>query len=150
MFCFCFYFCFLFLFLFSFIYFHLSKISGFTPKEICYPNLGCFSNDYPFYDPPDRPISYIPDSLEMVGTEFFLNTRQNPIWSNAQRLVNTNDSSILNSYFSPDRDTKFICHGYLHVSKASFCLEFHHFKRFTTGKTETEYSSYATAMKFTG
>ncbi|XP_072016127.1 pancreatic triacylglycerol lipase-like [Amphiura filiformis] len=92
----------------------------FTPKEICYPNLGCFSNDYPFYDPPDRPISYIPDSLDMVGTEFFLNTRQNPIWSYAQDLYNTDDDSILNSFFSPNRDTKFICHGYLHNGNADW------------------------------
>lgn len=95
-------------------------VLAFTPKEVCFEDLGCFSNDYPFYDPPDRPISYLPGSREEVGTEFYLNTRQNPIWNNEQRLYTSDNTTILNSYFSPQRETKFICHGFLHNGNADW------------------------------
>ena len=93
-------------------------LSDFFSKagEVCYPDLGCFSNDYPWYDPPDRPISYLPNSREEVGTEFFLNTRKNPSPNDsAQTIINTDLDSIRNSYFDPSRDTKFIIHGFVQV-----------------------------------
>ncbi|XP_071953370.1 pancreatic triacylglycerol lipase-like [Antedon mediterranea] len=79
-------------------------------QTVCYTDLGCFDKGWPFYDIPDRPVSYLPDTREDVGTEFQLNTRKNPIAP--QYLLASNTTTISNSWFNPKHPTIFICHGY--------------------------------------
>ncbi|KAJ8040559.1 Pancreatic lipase-related protein 2 [Holothuria leucospilota] len=79
-------------------------------NTVCYNELGCFSNEPPFRDMPDRPISYLPQSREDVGTTFLLNTPTNPA---AYDYLSTYDlTSITNSNLNPFLHTKVIVHGY--------------------------------------
>ncbi|XP_071953367.1 pancreatic triacylglycerol lipase-like [Antedon mediterranea] len=78
---------------------------------VCYPDLGCFDKGKPFYDLPDRPISYLPDNREDVRTRFFLNTRSNPV--SYDELSTADLSTISGSHFNPGVETKFISHGYM-------------------------------------
>ena len=75
--------------------------------EKCYEDIGCFDNGPPFYDPLDRPISWLPESREAVGTGFRLNTRNNPDPDNSWQELSTYDSTTLTgSHFSAARETK--------------------------------------------
>lgn len=81
-----------------------------TANEVCYEEIGCFSNGSPFYDPPLRPISWLPESREEVGTKFLLNTRRNP--SVPDMLLTSDITTVTSSHFDPTRDTIVVCHGY--------------------------------------
>lgn len=83
---------------------------SFTGSTVCYPEIGCFSNEKPFYDPPLRPISWLPESREEVGTQFLLKTRLNPT---VPDILTTHDiTSVIASNFEPTRKTIIVCHGY--------------------------------------
>lgn len=94
------------------VFLALGVISAVNAGTDCYPDIGCFENGYPFYDPPNRPVDYMPDSREEVATTFLLNTRQNPYATKYQLISNGDDSTILKSYFSGQKDTKIMIHGY--------------------------------------
>ncbi|XP_071811294.1 pancreatic triacylglycerol lipase-like [Apostichopus japonicus] len=77
---------------------------------VCYDEIGCFSNEPPFRDLPDRPISYLPQSRADVGTTFLLNTPSNP---SAYDSLSTYDTSTISaSNLNPSLPTKVIVHGY--------------------------------------
>ncbi|XP_022092224.1 pancreatic triacylglycerol lipase-like [Acanthaster planci] len=82
-------------------------------KEVCYSNIGCFNYGYPFLDPPQRPLSWAPQSPSRVNPRFLLHTRHNPLKDQAQELYIDNPSSITSSHFDPSKETKLICHGFL-------------------------------------
>ncbi|KAJ8418286.1 hypothetical protein AAFF_G00139950 [Aldrovandia affinis] len=46
--------------------------------EVCYDNLGCFSDDIPWAGTVERPIARLPWTPEEIGTRFLLYTQQNP------------------------------------------------------------------------
>ncbi|XP_071505645.1 pancreatic triacylglycerol lipase-like [Diadema antillarum] len=77
---------------------------------VCYDEIGCFSSGYPFFDPPYRPVSWLPESREEVGTHFYLNTRRNP--HAVTELFTSDMSTIRDSYFDPTHETKIIVHGF--------------------------------------
>ncbi|XP_054764763.2 pancreatic triacylglycerol lipase-like [Lytechinus pictus] len=81
-----------------------------SPLTVCYEEIGCFSSTYPFYDPPYRPVSWLPESRAEVGTHFYLNTRQNP--QSPTELITSDTSTIRNSFFNPSLATKIIVHGF--------------------------------------
>ncbi|XP_033636726.1 pancreatic triacylglycerol lipase-like [Asterias rubens] len=82
-------------------------------KEVCFPEIGCFNYDYPFLDPPRRPLSWAPQSPQIVDPKFNLYTRKNPDKKDGQLLVPTDPVTIQNSYFDPTKETKLICHGFI-------------------------------------
>ena len=41
-------------------------------SKVCYEGLGCFSSDYPFYDPIIRPVHTLPESPQKINTKFLL------------------------------------------------------------------------------
>ncbi|XP_071953372.1 pancreatic triacylglycerol lipase-like [Antedon mediterranea] len=95
-------------------------VTGFKPLRdwifgkstiVCYSDIGCFDKGPPFYDVPDRPISYLPDTRDQVGTTFLLNTRKNP--THHQELKTKDLSTITNSFFNPALGTKIMTHGFL-------------------------------------
>lgn len=91
------------------IFTDLSLFVG-TGTQVCYDEIGCFSNESPFYDPPLRPVSWLPESREEVGTQFLLNTRRNP---SVPDVLSTSDiTTVTGSNFHPSRKTIFVCHGY--------------------------------------
>ncbi|XP_033111043.1 pancreatic triacylglycerol lipase-like [Anneissia japonica] len=90
-------------------------------ETVCYTDLGCFDKGWPFYDFPDRPISYLPHTREEVGTEFQLNTRRNPVIP--QYISANNLTSISKSLFNPKKPTTFICHGYAENSDVDWVKE---------------------------
>ncbi|XP_038056438.1 pancreatic triacylglycerol lipase-like [Patiria miniata] len=85
----------------------------FGASEVCYPNIGCFDYGYPFLDPPDRPLSWAPQSPSKINPRFLLHTRRNPLKAEAQTLDSDDPSTISNSHFDSTKETKFICHGFI-------------------------------------
>lgn len=74
-------------------------------KKICYNDLGCFTNSYPFGDTLERPISDLPETPAKINTTFFLYTRENP----SLELIS---ATSLGRNFDPTRPTKIISHGW--------------------------------------
>ncbi|XP_077862181.1 pancreatic lipase-related protein 2-like [Saccoglossus kowalevskii] len=73
--------------------------------EVCYGDLGCFSND-----PPYDNVRYLPESPAEVDTQFWLYTRLNPDVS--QTLNRTDPSSIIESHFKAGSRTIFQLYGW--------------------------------------
>ena len=46
-----------------------------TCEQICYDGYGCFTNDYPFGQTWQRPISKLPEKPSKINTKFYLYTR---------------------------------------------------------------------------
>ncbi|XP_076813110.1 inactive pancreatic lipase-related protein 1-like [Clavelina lepadiformis] len=78
--------------------------------EICYDELGCFSDGWPFVSV-QRPIPYLPWSPGNISTAFWLYTRRNKYFS--QELNYNDEESITQSNFKAIKDTKFIVHGFI-------------------------------------
>ncbi|KAG8517421.1 Inactive pancreatic lipase-related protein 1 [Galemys pyrenaicus] len=89
-------------------------ISG---KEICFPRLGCFSDDSPWAGISERPLKILPWDPKDVNTRFLLYTNENQ--DNYQEL--TADASIISdSNFKTDRKTRFIIHGFIDKGEESW------------------------------
>lgn len=86
-------------------------------RKVCYDDLGCFTDDYPFSGSWQRPIAVLPESPEKVAVKFMLYTRQNQF--NPQ-VVRYND---IGSYYNPHKPTKFIIHGFLHNGIKQWVLD---------------------------
>ncbi|XP_035665052.1 pancreatic triacylglycerol lipase-like [Branchiostoma floridae] len=79
--------------------------------EVCYDDLGCFSNTPPFFSV-QRPLSLLPQSPTDVGTSFGLFTRDNSTAGERQTLQAGRDDLLENSTFDGGRKTKIIIHGF--------------------------------------
>jgi pimeloyl-ACP methyl ester carboxylesterase len=75
-------------------------------REVCYGDLGCFTDDYPFWSI-QRPISVLPDTPQKVGTRFVFYNKKVP------KGVDINATNI-DENFDPTQPTKFIIHGFSH------------------------------------
>jgi len=78
---------------------------------VCYGELGCFTNDPPFYDPPYRPLSYLPEDPSHIDTGFTMYSRLNP--TDGQVLSAYDEKTVTTSSYNPALPTKIIIHGYL-------------------------------------
>ncbi|XP_056385717.1 pancreatic triacylglycerol lipase-like isoform X2 [Hyla sarda] len=78
-------------------------------EKKCYEDLGCFTNDYPYWSL-TRPVSIFPQSPKSINTQFFLFTQQNT--DQYQVVSAKNLSSIEQSNFDGSRNSVFIVHGY--------------------------------------
>ncbi|XP_047617070.1 pancreatic triacylglycerol lipase [Phacochoerus africanus] len=79
-------------------------------SEVCFPRLGCFSDDAPWAGIVERPLKILPWDPKDVNTRFLLYTNNNQ--NNYQELV-ADPSAIRNSNFRVDRKTRFIIHGFI-------------------------------------
>ncbi len=79
----------------------------FLYSDICYDDLGCYTNRPPFSSSLSRPIGVLPNAPEKIGTRFRLYSRKNP--SNPVP-ISFNSTEGLNGML----ETKFIVHGFVH------------------------------------
>ena len=79
-------------------------------ETVCYGDLGCFSRTGHFGDPRHRPISVVPQSPEIINTNFLLYTRQNPY---EPQILNKSVASIVHSNLNIHRPTKILVAGFL-------------------------------------
>uniref|UniRef100_A0A8C3LM73 Triacylglycerol lipase n=1 Tax=Chrysolophus pictus TaxID=9089 RepID=A0A8C3LM73_CHRPC len=96
----------------------LGTVAG---DEVCYPRLGCFSNDPPWSGIPGRLLTGLPESPEEMNISFSLYTRETG--NNSQVISAINSSTIQNSHFSPHRRTSFIIHGFSSTGKKGWVVE---------------------------
>uniref|UniRef100_A0A669PSY4 Triacylglycerol lipase n=1 Tax=Phasianus colchicus TaxID=9054 RepID=A0A669PSY4_PHACC len=89
--------------------------------EVCYPRLGCFSNDPPWSGIPGRLLTGLPESPEEMNISFSLYTRETG--NNSQVISAINSSTIQNSHFSSHRRTSFIIHGFSSTGKKGWVVE---------------------------
>ncbi|KAG0442898.1 hypothetical protein HPB47_015504 [Ixodes persulcatus] len=81
----------------------------------CYGELGCL-NMSGFYDSKLRNVNALPASRKSIGTRFLLYTRRNPTQPDTL-LWNSDPDSLRDTYFDPERLTKFYIHGFMQVGK---------------------------------
>ncbi|XP_002718776.2 inactive pancreatic lipase-related protein 1 [Oryctolagus cuniculus] len=89
-----------------------------TGKQVCYEDLGCFSDAEPWAGTAMRPLNMLPWSPELIGTRFLLYTNENP--SSFQILSLSDPSTIEASNFQTDRKTRFIIHGFIDKAEESW------------------------------
>ncbi|XP_074088003.1 pancreatic triacylglycerol lipase-like [Macrotis lagotis] len=82
-----------------------------TGSEVCFPRLGCFTDDKPWSGIIERPIKLLPWSPEAIRTRFLLYTNENI--DNFQEIVPADIETIKNSNFKNNRKTRFIIHGFI-------------------------------------
>ncbi|XP_072016455.1 pancreatic triacylglycerol lipase-like [Amphiura filiformis] len=87
-------------------------------EEVCYDDLGCFSNDPPY----DLLPGFPPESPDVVNVRFFLYTRLNrDLWMEVDRKE---PESLATSLFNPARKTLIYIHGWNNVGyKSSFAVD---------------------------
>ncbi|XP_054163851.1 pancreatic lipase-related protein 2-like [Oppia nitens] len=95
--------------LFDFVAPILGILSSGT-NNVCYDDLGCFSNDGPYQSSSLRPISCVPQSPQLIGTQFLFYSRDNP--NDPQIIDALNTKSYKNIDFDPKLNTKIVIHGY--------------------------------------
>ncbi|EGW11684.1 Pancreatic lipase-related protein 1 [Cricetulus griseus] len=95
--------------------------SNFARNEVCYNNLGCFSDTEPWAGTATRPLKLLPWSPEKINTRFLLYTNENP---NAFQLLQPSDPSTIEaSNFQVARKTRFIIHGFIDKGEESWVLD---------------------------
>lgn len=88
-----------------------------SSKEVCFDQLGCFTDKYPFSGTLQRPLAFLPDSPQKINVKFFLHNR---------KLQNTSEAInylIIGENFEPTIPTKFIIHGFLHSAKKKWVID---------------------------
>uniref|UniRef100_U3JHR1 Triacylglycerol lipase n=1 Tax=Ficedula albicollis TaxID=59894 RepID=U3JHR1_FICAL len=96
----------------------LGRVAG---KEVCYPRLGCFTDDPPWSGVPGRLLTGLPDPPEEMNISFSLYTRETG--NNSQVISAINSSTIPKSHFSSRRKTSFIIHGFGSTGKTGWVVE---------------------------
>ncbi|XP_060233292.1 inactive pancreatic lipase-related protein 1 [Meriones unguiculatus] len=80
-------------------------------KDVCYNDLGCFSDTEPWAGTAIRPLKLLPWSPEKINTQFLLYTNENP---NAFQLLQLSDPSTIEaSNFQAARKSRFVIHGFV-------------------------------------
>jgi len=74
-------------------------------KNVCFDELGCFSDSAPYSGSLVRPISLLPELPDIIDTKFYLNTRR--IQNESIRFDN------IPVHFNPLLPTKFIIYGFI-------------------------------------
>ena len=74
-------------------------------KDVCYEDLGCFTDEKPFSGTLARPIAYLPEKPEKINTTFILYNKK----TNSLGEVIT--ASSIGRNYDPKIPTKFITHG---------------------------------------
>ncbi|EEC08221.1 triacylglycerol lipase, putative [Ixodes scapularis] len=92
-----------------------SLFFGNREASACYGELGCL-NMSGFCDSKRRNVNALPASRKTIGTRFLLFTRRNPTVPDTL-LWNLDPDSLRDTFFDPERLTKFYIHGFMQVGK---------------------------------
>lgn len=76
-------------------------------EDVCFDEIGCFTNDFPWSVTGSRP-SRLPDSPDKIGTEFRLYATD----SKKYEVLSLGSDEIFSSTFKKDADTIFLIHGW--------------------------------------
>jgi pancreatic lipase-related protein 1 len=79
----------------------------FIYSDICYGDLGCYTNRPPFSSSLTRPIGVLPNAPEKIGSRFRLYSRNNALNGTSIQFNTTKG-------FNNMLETKIICHGFVH------------------------------------
>ncbi|XP_031434847.1 inactive pancreatic lipase-related protein 1 isoform X2 [Clupea harengus] len=82
----------------------------YEPSEVCFENLGCFSDAIPWAGTVERPDPRLPWSPEKIGTRFLLFTQENP---QHYQEISASKETLEASTYRPTRKTRFVVHGYM-------------------------------------
>ena len=83
------------------------NLYGTFSREICYGDLGCFIDTFPFSGTIARPIAFLPESPEKINTTFTLFNQKT---SNLGEIITSNN---IGPNYYPTIPTKFIIHGFI-------------------------------------
>ncbi|XP_063291131.1 inactive pancreatic lipase-related protein 1-like isoform X2 [Pelobates fuscus] len=93
----------------------LALVWAVTGREVCYRDIGCFTDDKPWSGTLQRPIARLPSSPESINTRFLLHTKENP--ESFQLLTASSPLTISASSFKSTRKSRFIIHGFIDYGK---------------------------------
>ncbi|CAH1243014.1 PNLIPRP3 [Branchiostoma lanceolatum] len=82
------------------------------PQVVCFGDLGCFSDEYPF----DNTGGVVPQSPEYINTMFYVFTKSNPTIEARQAISYDDILSVQNSPFDPTKPVKVLIHGFYSYS----------------------------------
>lgn len=88
-----------------------------SAREICYGDLGCFTDEYPFSGSLSRPIAFLPESPERINVKFTLFNK------NTAPEGEPISSSFVGDSFDPAKPTKMIVHGFLHNARKPWVIQ---------------------------
>ncbi|XP_027707809.1 pancreatic triacylglycerol lipase-like isoform X2 [Vombatus ursinus] len=86
----------------------LGTVAG---DEVCYPRVGCFTDDKPWGGIVQRPFKVLPWSPQDINTRFLLYTNESP--NKYQEILPDNLVSVKSSNFNKNRKTRFVVHGFI-------------------------------------
>jgi hypothetical protein len=86
-------------------------------REVCYNDLGCFTDSFPFSGVLARPIALLPDKPEKISTKFTLYNKRTSETGEVVTPAN------FGSNYDPKKGTKFIIHGFVQHAFVSWVLE---------------------------
>uniref|UniRef100_A0AAY4EMN0 Triacylglycerol lipase n=1 Tax=Denticeps clupeoides TaxID=299321 RepID=A0AAY4EMN0_9TELE len=78
--------------------------------EVCYENMGCFTDDRPWAGTAERPVARLPWSPERIAARYLLYTPQN---KEDFQQISTDKDVIASSNYNPSFKTRFILHGFI-------------------------------------
>ncbi|XP_077987393.1 pancreatic triacylglycerol lipase-like [Glandiceps talaboti] len=83
--------------------------------NICYGDLGCFTNDPPYDNSP-----YLPQDPETVNVGFWLYTTDNRV---VYQVIDRNDiNTLFDSNFDKEKDSKFLIHGWFNSGDENWII----------------------------
>ena len=86
-------------------------------REICYGDLGCFTDAYPFSGTLARPIAFLPDTPQKVATKF---TLYNKYTSSLGEIISADN---IGKNYDSKLPTKFIIHGFVQHAFVSWVID---------------------------
>jgi pimeloyl-ACP methyl ester carboxylesterase len=99
-----------------FLLLSLSVYVSIEAKQVCYGDLGCFTDDWPFSFSVQRPFNALPDKPEKINTKFTLYTR-------SDRTVGKRITYDYFGDYSSAKPTKFIVHGFCDLALKTWVLD---------------------------
>jgi pancreatic triacylglycerol lipase len=92
-------------------------LAALEAREVCYSDLGCFRDTYPFGNSIQRPLSFLPESPEQIAPVLRL---YNPNTNTGNELLS---ADFLGDVFNASLQTKFIIHGFLHHARKDWVIQ---------------------------
>ena len=86
-------------------------------REVCYGDLGCFTDAFPFSSVLARPVAFLPDKPEKISTKFTLYNKKTS--ENGEVVTASN----FGNNYDPTLGTKFIIHGFVQHAFVTWVLE---------------------------